>query len=107
MNKKVYTKLEFDKILAMLAGKTLSDPGREAALSLRPEKKSGSRGAAAKRNAGRRRRADAPVGHADERVFRHSCGDGAAAGGCRPHLRRAAARAGCDEGGAAGEKRNR
>ena len=38
MNKKVYAKLEFDKILAMLAGKTLSDPGREAALSLRPKK---------------------------------------------------------------------
>ncbi len=38
MDKKVLAKLEFDKILNMLADKTLSDSGSTAALSLTPQK---------------------------------------------------------------------
>ena len=36
MDKRVLKKLEFDKILDMLAEKALSDPGRDAALALKP-----------------------------------------------------------------------
>ena len=38
MNKKVFVKLEFDKILNMLESKALSDSGKEAALRLLPGK---------------------------------------------------------------------
>lgn len=38
MNKKVFAKLEFDKILMGLSEKALSDTGKEAALSLKPGK---------------------------------------------------------------------
>lgn len=38
MNEKVFEKLEFDKILLMLSERALSEPGREAALKLRPQK---------------------------------------------------------------------
>ncbi len=38
MNEKVFEKLEFDKILIMLSERALSEPGREAALKLRPQK---------------------------------------------------------------------
>ncbi len=38
MNNRVFEKLEFDKILDMLADKALSDPGKQAAKALRPEK---------------------------------------------------------------------
>ena len=38
MNDRVFEKLEFDKILNMLSDKALSDPGRQAAKVLRPEK---------------------------------------------------------------------
>ena len=38
MDKKVYIKLEFDKILDKLSAKALSDPGKQAALALVPQK---------------------------------------------------------------------
>ncbi len=38
MNEKVFEKLEFDKILLMLSERAMSEPGREAALKLRPQK---------------------------------------------------------------------
>jgi DNA mismatch repair protein MutS2 len=38
MDNRVFEKLEFDKILDMLADKALSDPGKQAAKALRPEK---------------------------------------------------------------------
>lgn len=38
MNKKVFAKLEFDKILNMLADKALSDSAKQAAISLKPSK---------------------------------------------------------------------
>lgn len=41
MNEKVFEKLEFDKILAMLSEKALSGPGRQAAINLRPSTKLG------------------------------------------------------------------
>ena len=39
MNTKVFVKLEFDKILKMLANKALSDSGKREAVSLKPRQR--------------------------------------------------------------------